>query len=121
MRTSSLFLAGEGRNHRFEKRMYCYISFSGETKGLNARLVYFALLSACFALSLFLFCFREIEVMTTLPRAEKTTISMGLEKRANGCGNQVDEERNRRASNLLPINRLKINSSRFDSDAMRWG
>ena len=31
-----------------------------------------------------------------------------------GDANQVDDERNRRASILLPINPLKINTSRFD-------
>ena len=41
---------------------------------------------------------------------------MGREKKTNGAVYQVDEERNRRASILLPINPLmvKINTFRFD-------
>ena len=37
----------------------------------------------------------------------------------NGDTNQVDEERNRRASIVLPTNPLKINTSRFNSIATR--
>ena len=51
-------------------------------------------------------------------RAEE---NMGGEKKTNGDANQVDEERNRRASILLLINPLKINTSGFDYIAMRWG
>ena len=47
--------------------------------------------------------------------------SIGGEKKSNGYANQVDEERNRRASLFLPINCLKINRSRFDSLATGWG
>ena len=47
--------------------------------------------------------------------------NMGGEKKFNGDANQVDEERNRRASILLPINSLKINTFRFDFIATRWG
>ena len=45
---------------------------------------------------------------------------MGGEKKTNGDANQVDEEHNRRASILLPINPFKINTSRFDYFATRW-
>ena len=52
-------------------------------------------------------------------RAEE---NMGGEKKTNGDANQVDgEHNNRRASIFLPINCLKINTSRFDSIATRWG
>ena len=43
--------------------------------------------------------------------------NMGGEKKLNGDANQVDRERNRRASIFLPIKPLKmakINTSRFD-------
>ena len=43
------------------------------------------------------------------------------ERKNNRDANQVDEGRSRRASILLPINPLKINTSRFDSIATRWG
>ena len=46
---------------------------------------------------------------------------MGGEKEINGDPNQVDEERNRRASIVLPINPLKISTSHFGSIATRWG
>ena len=42
---------------------------------------------------------------------------MGGEKKIKGDVNQLDDERNRRASIFLPINSLKmakINTSRFD-------
>ena len=51
-------------------------------------------------------------------RAEE---NMGGEKKTNGDANQVDEERNRRASIFLPINSLKINTSLFDHIATHWG
>ena len=41
--------------------------------------------------------------------------NMGGEKKTNEYANQVDEEYNQRASIFLPINPLKINTSRFDS------
>ena len=43
------------------------------------------------------------------------------EKKTNGDTNQVDVERNRRASIFLSINPLKINTSRFDYIATRGG
>ena len=49
---------------------------------------------------------------------------MGKEKKTNGDANQVDDERNRRASIFLPINSLKmakINTTRFGYFATRWG
>ena len=49
-------------------------------------------------------------------RAEENT---GEEKTTNGDANQVDEERNRRASIFLPINLLKISTSRFGFIATR--
>ena len=45
---------------------------------------------------------------------------MGEDKKVNGDANQVDEERNRRASIFLPINSLKISTSRYGSIATRW-
>ena len=51
-------------------------------------------------------------------RAEE---NMGGEKKNNGGAKQVDEEHNLRASIVLPINPLKIHTSRFDSIATRWG
>ena len=50
-------------------------------------------------------------------RAEE---NVGGEKKTDGDTNQVDEERNRRASIFLPINPVKINTSRFDYIATRW-
>ena len=49
--------------------------------------------------------------MIIFQRAEE---NMGGEKKTNGDANQVDEERNRRTSIFLPMNLLKINTSRFD-------
>ena len=46
---------------------------------------------------------------------------MGGEKKTNGDANQVDGAHNRRATMFLPINPLKINTSRFDSLATRQG
>ena len=45
--------------------------------------------------------------------------NMRGEKKINGDVNQVDEERNRRASIFLAINPLKIDTSRFGSIATR--
>ena len=78
--------------------------------GLDARLVYF--LFAC--LSVVYYCYQVIIFL----RAEEI---MGGEKEINGDPNQVDEERNRRASIVLPINPLKISTSQFGSIATRWG
>ena len=46
---------------------------------------------------------------------------MGGEKKINRDADQVDEERNRRASIFLPINPLKINTSRFTVLSQRVG
>ena len=57
-------------------------------------------------------------MMIIFLRAEK---NMGGKKKTNGDANQVDEVDNRRASVFLPFIPLKINTSRFDSIATRWG
>ena len=80
--------------------------------GLDARLVSFAFV----CLFRFVFRCRKNQVIICL-RAEENT---GGEKKTSGYVNQVDEEHNRRASIFLPINLLKINTSRFDSLATRW-
>ena len=56
--------------------------------------------------------------MIIFQRPEKNT---GGEKKTSKNAHQVDEEHNQRASTFLPINHLKINTSRFDSLATRWG
>ena len=90
--------------------------------GLDARLVCFAF--ACLpVLCLFRFVFyynnnRKNQVIIFLQVEEK----MEREEKADGDANQVDEEHNnRRASIFLPINPLRINTSRFGSIATRWG
>ena len=83
--------------------------------GLDARLVSL-LLDVCL-FGVFVFYCRNNQVIIFL-RAEK---NMGEAKRTNGDANHVDVEHNRRASIFLPINPLKINTSRFDSLATGWG
>ena len=95
-----------------------FFSFSGGTLGLNAWLVSFAF--ACLSVScLFRFVsyYRKNQVIIFLRDEE----NMGGEKKTNGDTNQVDEERNRRASIFLPINPFKINTSGFGCIATRWG
>ena len=87
--------------------------------GLDARLFSFGF--AClpvFSRFRFVFYYRRNQVMITFLRADE---NMGGEKKINGDANQVDEERNRRASIFLLINPLKINTSRFDYLATRRG
>ena len=55
--------------------------------------------------------YRSYQVITFL-RGEEI---MERERKNNGDPNQVDGERNRRASIFLLINPLKINTTRFDS------
>ena len=95
-----------------------FFSFSGGTLGLDARLVSCAF--ACLpVLCLFRFvCYYRKDQVGIFLRAEE---NMEGEKKTNGDANQVDEERDRRASIFLPINPLKINTSLFDSIATRWG
>ena len=52
---------------------------------------------------------------------QRTEENMRGEKKTNGDAKQVDEERNRRASIFLPISSLKINTTRFNFIATRWG
>ena len=81
--------------------------------GLDARLFTFAF--ACLpVLCLFRLVFllqQEKSSGDDFLQAEET---MGGEKNTNGDANHVDEEHNRRASIFLPINPLKIDTSRFD-------
>ena len=102
--------SGKEGSHRFEKRMYWYsFLFLGELWAwMPGLFLVFAYLSV-------VYCFYQMIIFL---RAEE---NMGEEKKINGDANQVDEERNRRASIFLPINPLKINTSRFDYIAMRWG
>ena len=83
--------------------------------GLDARLV-FLLLAVCL-FCVFVFRYKKNQVILSLRPEE----SMGGEKKTNRDANQVDEEHNRRASIFLPINPLKISTSRFDSFATCWG
>ena len=82
--------------------------------------VFLLLLPVC----LFCVCFvlffttRKNKVMVIFLRAKE---NMGGEKKTNEDANQVDEEHNRRASIFLPINPLRIHTSRFDSIATRGG
>ena len=80
---------------------------------LDARFVYFVFVH----LFRFVFHSRKTQVII-FQRPGETT---GVEKRKNGDANQVDEEHNRRVSIFLPINLLKMSTSRFDSLATRWG
>ena len=66
----------------------------------------------------FVFHYRKNQVIIIFLRAEE---NVGGEKKINGDANQVDEERNRRVSIFLPINPLKISTSRFDSIATHRG
>ena len=84
--------------------------------GLDAWLVSFDfVLSVCFVV--FVFHRRKHQVIFFLRPEE----SMGWERRTNGDTNPVDEGHNRRAGIFLPINPLKIKTSRFDSLATGWG
>ena len=71
---------------------------------------------ACFVSVSFCFLLQENQVMIIFLRAEE---NIGGEETTNGDAKQVDEERNRRV--FLPINPLKINTSRFDYIVTRWG
>ena len=106
---------GKGGSHRFEKRMYWYsFLFVGDVWTWMPDL-FLLLLSGLFR---FIFRCRENQVMIFLRPEE----SMGGERRTNGDANQVDEEHNWRASIFLPINPLKISTTRFDFLATRcWG
>ena len=90
-----------------------FFSFSEGTLGLDAWLV-----SCAFACLSVVWCSWKNQMIIFFLRAEKNSEG---EKKTNRDVNQVDEEHNRRASIFLPINRLKINTSRFDSLATRRG
>ena len=66
------------------------------------------------------FCFllQKNKAMIIFTRAEENT---GGGKKTNRDANQVDEERNGRASIFLPTNPFKINTSWFNSVATRSG
>ena len=84
--------------------------------GLGCRVVSCAF--ACLpVLCLFRFVLLQKNQVIIFQPAEE---NMG-EKKTDGDANQVDEERNRGASTFLFINPLKINTSRFDCIASRWG
>ena len=79
--------------------------------GVDARLVSF--IFACLPV---VYC--SCQVILFFLQAKE---NMEGEKKTNGQANKVDEERNRRASISLPINPLKINTSRFGSITTHWG
>ena len=98
-KTSSLTPADKGRSHRFAKRMYLYsFLFLGELWAWMPALFILSLLVVC--------CVLFLTGNNFFLRAEE---NIGGEKKVNRDANQVDEERNRRASIFLPINALKIN------------
>ena len=113
-------LGGKEGSHRFEKRMYWYyflFLWGNSGLGCPACVLCFCL-SACFVSVSFCFLLQENQVMIIFLRAGG---NVGGEKKIYEDVNQVDEERNRRASIFLPINPLKIKTSRFGSIATRWG
>ena len=85
--------------------------------GLDARLVSFAFVCSSISFCFYFFAAENSSHDYFLRPKE----NMGREKKTTGDANHVDEEHNRRASILLPINLVKISTSRFDSLATGWG
>ena len=110
---------GKEGSHRFEKRMYWYsFLFLGDLWAWMPGFCLVLLPVCLFCVYFVLFFYYRKNQVIIFQRAEK---NMGGEKKINRDANQVDEERNRRASIFLPINSLKINKFRFDYIATRWG
>ena len=114
-KTSSLILVKKGGGHRFEKKTYWHSLFFWWIYGLGCSACFF-----CSCLSV-LFCFyffaaRKNQEKSFLRSEKKHGKTEEWTREPN-----LTEEHDRRASIVLPINPLKINTSQFDSLATRRG
>ena len=105
--------------HRFKKRIYWYSFLFWGNSGLGCpACVLCFCLSACFVSVSLCFSLQENQGMIIFLRAEENMVG---EKKINRDADQVNEECNRRASIFLPINPLKINTSRVSVLSQRVG